>query len=354
MPGAYAVGSAGVARRRRRLPTDTRRIGWVVYGLLDHVVPGFWALDPVIAMRVGRVARELNAPGTRLTNELYRPDERYDVVVFAKVMDERHRREAERARERGAIVVYDAHVNYYEVWGDYEIEGTAPTEAQQRDAVEMTRLADHVLTSSSYLLEQVRRFNPNASWIPDGVDPTLYRGTRRHEPGPLRLVWSGVAKKARQLDAVVDVLARLPHAELVVVSDGVPDILPELERVLPTRLTSFSDRRYARLLRGRDVIISPKRLANAYEMGHSEYKITLGMAIGLPAVASPQQSYLEALAGGGGFVVDSPEEWRDALERLADPALRAEIGARAQQTVRERYSTPVVAQQYAELFRTLT
>jgi len=103
------------------------------------------------------------------------------------------------------------------------------------------------------------------------------------------------------------------------------------------------------------VIVSPKRLQNGYELGHTEWKITLGMAAGLPAVASPQQSYVEAIGHrGGGIVADSTEEWTEALGRLAiEPALRAELGERAVETVRERYATPVVARQYLDLLRSL-
>jgi glycosyltransferase involved in cell wall biosynthesis len=135
------------------------------------------------------------------------------------------------------------------------------------------------------------------------------------------------------------------------VSDDVPDVLPALRAALPTRLVRWSERRYSRLLPTCDLIISPKRLVNAYELSHTEYKITLGMAVGLPAVASPQQSYVEAIGyAGGGVVADEPDEWRDALERLvASPRLRAELGAQARRTVRERYATPVVARQYGEL-----
>src|SRR5205807_2881814 len=137
--------------------------------------------------------------------------------------------------------------------------------------------------------------------------------------------------------------------ELVVVSDARPPELDALEQVVPCAYEPFELRRYARVLRRCDAIVSPKRLVNGYELGHSEWKITLGMAAGLPAVASPQQAYVEAIgAHGGGIVADSAEEWTAAFERLRDPAERAELGARARRTVEERYSTPVVARRYGE------
>ena len=105
-----------------------------------------------------------------------------------------------------------------------------------------------------------------------------------------------------------------------------------------------------------DIIISPKNLINGYEMGHTEYKITLGMALGLPAVASPQQSYREALDHkGGGIIAATAEDWQDALHKLcSSPGLRAQMGQAAQETVRECYATQVVSRSYMEVLQELT
>jgi glycosyltransferase involved in cell wall biosynthesis len=304
-------------------------------------------------MRVANVARWLNA-NTQIRNEMYRAGRRYDVVVFAKAMDQRAQAEAERIVARGGRVVFDANVNYYEIWGEYDIPRTKPTREQQRDAETMTRRADAVVADSSYLLGIVRRFNERAEWIPDNVDLRLFRPRPPHEGRRLTLVWSGRSQKARPLALLREPLAETDDVELLVVSDAPPSELGQLAGVVAVRYEPFSLRGYARLLRSCDVIVSPKRLVNGYELGHSEWKITLGMAAGLPAVASPQQSYVEAVqARGGGIVADSPEEWRAAFERLRDPAARAELGARARQTVEEVYSTPVVAQRYLELLRSL-
>ena len=100
----------------------------------------------------------------------------------------------------------------------------------------------------------------------------------------------------RHLLSLCDVFRTLPDAELVLVVDEPPACLPELSRAIRCSVVPFSDEAYARTLTTCDIIISPKRLINAYEMGHSEYKITLGMAIGLPAVASPQLSYVDAIS----------------------------------------------------------
>jgi glycosyltransferase involved in cell wall biosynthesis len=308
----------------------------------------FRGLETSVAMRVANVARWLNR-NTRMHNELYRPGGRFDVVVFAKAMDERARTEAERVQSLGGRVVFDANVNYYEIWGDYDLPGTQPTPKQQRDAEEMTRRVDAGVADSSYILSIVRRYNERAVWIPDNVDLAIFRPRPPHEGRRLRLVWSGRSHKARPLTLLAEPLAGMDEVELVVASDAPPPELDELAEVATIRYEPFSLRGYARTLRSCDVIVSPKHLVNGYELGHTEWKITLGMAAGLPAVAAPQQSYVEAIgARGGGIVADAPQEWRDAFERLRDPELRAAVGARARETVEALYSTPVVARRYGD------
>jgi glycosyltransferase involved in cell wall biosynthesis len=169
----------------------------------------------------------------------------------------------------------------------------------------------------------------------------------------VRLVWSGRSAKARPLRLLGALAGQLDGFELVVVSDREPPELSDVRRALPTRFEPFDLRRYARILRTCDAIISPKRLVNAYELGHTEWKITLGMAVALPAVASPQRSYVEALEGGGGIVADSDEDWIAAFESICDPDVRRELGGKARATVEERYSTPIVARRYGEFLLSL-
>jgi glycosyltransferase involved in cell wall biosynthesis len=335
---------------------SSKRVGWVTASSLDAERATFRGLPPPVAMRVANVARWIDANDGGFRNELYRPGRSYGVVVFVKAMSERHREEADRAQAAGARVVFDANVNYYEIWGEYDIAETRPSEEQRQQAEAMTRLADWVVADSSYLLGVIRKLTERASWIQDNVDTTLFRPPRRRRRGgPLRLVWSGMARKAKPLLLAREAFAALRDAELVVVSNEEPAELEELRQAIPTRFVPFDLRGYARLLRDCDVIVSPKRLVNGYELGHTEWKITLGMAAGLPAVASPQQSYVEAIGyGGGGLVANSAEDWSEALGRLAtQPELQATLGSRARETVVERYSTPVVARLYRDLFEEL-
>jgi glycosyltransferase involved in cell wall biosynthesis len=358
-PGGRARGRAlrtRVASFGRHAGADAIRVAWVTYDSYPDRKQRFGQLDPATRMRAGNIGEWINRHAVGFRNEIYRPGERYDIVIFHKMMNERCQEDARGIQARGGKVVFNANVNYYEIWGDYLIPGTRPTDEQQRDALAMTRLADWVVADSTYLADVIRKITPNVTHVPDNVNLDVYRAVRTHGAvRPVTLIWSGVAKKAAHLLLIEEVLAGLAGIELLLVSDGRPGAIDALERRVKVRWLRFGDRRYARELAGADVIISPKHLCNGYELGHTEYKITLGMAAGLPAVASPQQSYVEAICWhGGGMIADGLDEWRHALQRLIeDEALRADLGARARRTVVERYSTPVVAQQYLRVLERL-
>jgi glycosyltransferase involved in cell wall biosynthesis len=350
--------SPEAARPRMSAGGGPRRVGWVTYDSFLKSKKDFSELDTFTGMRAGNVARWINANTDRLKAELYVPGRSYDIVVFQKMMNRRCQSEVEHLQAAGTAVVFDANVNYYEVWGDCPVPGTKPTPEQQRDAIWMTERADWVVADSSYLATVAKKFTTRVSWIPDNVDIGTYSGTRRHENrGRVRLAWSGISKKALHLGLIGDILRPMTNIELVLVCDDAgSDEIRAVGQFAPSRILSFSDANYARTLAESDLIISPKYLTSGYEMGHTEYKITLGMAVGLPAVASPQPSYVEAIAcHGGGIVARTPTEWIDALNCLAGSAeRRAAMGALAQQTVRERYATGVVARQYLDLLLELT
>ena len=181
-------------------PRDLVQVGWITYDSFPRRKRRLSRLDPFTGMRVGNVARWMNEHHQdAILNELYVPGRRYDAVVFQKMMNRRCQDEAQAIQVRGGKVIFDANVNYYETWGDYFIPGTEPTAQQREDAIQMTRMADRVVADSTYLRDEIARLNPRVQRIADNVNMAVYGCTiRRHGPGnPVRLVWSGVAKRPR-------------------------------------------------------------------------------------------------------------------------------------------------------------
>lgn len=356
--GLYQFGRFWDNQRYRNIRA---RIGWITphtlsAAYLNRNTERLGHLGSVADMRISNNALWMNKHGNALRNEIYDPKDKYDVVIFVKAMDEICQQEALKIQSYGGKVVFDANINYYRVWGTYDIPGTKPTPEQQTDAIQMTQLADWVVADSTYLRNIIGEFNPNVTWIPDNVDLSIFNGQRQHQDGkPIKLIWSGVAQKAHHVLEIKEVLGAINNIEVMFVSNAPPAILPELETVIPCHFVTYSHKKYAQALLGSDIIISPRRLNNGYVMGHTEYKITLGMAIGLPAIASPQQSYKEAINHlGGGFIAESSDEWFTALNKLTTQLpLRKEMGLKARQTVLENYATPVIAKRYVDVIETL-
>ncbi len=338
-------------------------VGAVVRGMRPwHLFFG-WddAASPMSFMRFRWIARELRG---RADYELYRPGRTYDAVVFLKSMGERCLSLATLLQEQGTRVIFEANVDYYsEATGEGWFGAMVPTAAQRADAVAITECADAVIASSRHLAEICSRYNERTFWIPDNVDFRLVPSTVRSQPrrdGRLNLWWSGMAAKAGDFLAIEETLLerrervclRLVTGDLRATREWPEGLRGRFERLLrevPHVVHRFSDvgdllRRYSE----GGAIVSPRFLETPYNLGHSEWKISLGMACGLPAVASPVPSYadLEQRAGGGAVrLCGTEDEWGAALDEMLDAGLfdLERRGDAARETVRQFYSTEVVA-----------
>lgn len=76
-------------------------------------------------------------------------------------------------------------------------------------------------------------------------------------------------------------------------------------------------------------------------------KVTIPMALGLPVIASPIQSYQEAVTSGvEGFIASTPEEWGEALCKLKGPYLRMSMAALAKQKAFSNYGMEKIGLDY--------
>lgn len=84
-------------------------------------------------------------------------------------------------------------------------------------------------------------------------------------------------------------------------------------------------------------------------------KVKEYMAAGLPVVLSPVGHNLAVVTNGReGLFADGEEEWRRQLARLiADPDLRAALGANGRALALERYNLPGMLEELAALFHSL-
>lgn len=326
------------------------------------------AASPMGLMRFRWIADALRAAGSDWRYELYRPWRSYDAVVFLKSMGPRCLALAGRLKRGGARVLFEANVDYYTPFeGAARLDAMAPSAAQRRDAVEITEFADAVIGSSRRLTEVCRGFNPAAAWVPDNVNLRLRPDATQRQPirdGRLQVWWSGTAAKLFEFLAAEEAfLALAGRIHLQLVTDDVDaaaarwpvEVRERFERFLarvPHTLHRYRDiPRLLRLYAAGGVIVSPRFLDAPYNLSHTEWKITLGMACDLPAIASPVPSYLDAAERSGPDAVticETSADWIRSFDPfLSDISRLRDAGRAACETVRRHYETGGVARRHA-------
>jgi glycosyltransferase involved in cell wall biosynthesis len=201
--------------------------------------------------------------------------------------------------------------------------------------------ADAVIAGNRLLAGVARLRRPHVHVVASAVDVERYT-PQEEKPAEPTAVWIGQRATLPYLEPVLDAVERSGF-RLRVIADVFP---PGAEQVAwavdtaPARLAEchvglmpLSDDRFAR--------------------GKCGYKLLQYYAAGLPAVVSPVGAG-RLLSEGGSLVARDPDAWEAALRRLADPALRAELGARARSFVVRRYAADRVGARLVRLLEAFT
>ncbi len=201
--------------------------------------------------------------------------------------------------------------------------------------------ADAVIAGNDYLAQVAAEQTDPARIhvIPTCVDPRLYIPAAHDRPaGPLRLTWIGGATTLESLRRAEPWLAaaarRVPGLELRLICDCGLE-MPGLRVVL----RPWSAETEAAELADADAGISwlPD---DEFTRGKCGLKLLQYMAAGLPVIANPVGVHPQIVADGrSGFLASTPDQWADAVARLAaDPALRRSMGRAGRERVEQDYS----------------
>ncbi len=325
-------------------------------------------------MRFGWVAQYVNnLPNRQWIYELYRPWRSYQAVVFIKSMDDPCRRLAVALRQNGGYTIFDANVDYFTpAYGTSYFAGMAPTPKQREESCAMASACNAVIADSRYLREKVLPFNANVAWIPDNIPDALIseRSTWRPSSGRrLTLLWSGEAVKLFELLRIEPVLRRFRENIRLRLVTGSLDALSRIHEPWQGRLRRLLADLECEVLPFQNipallalydqggVCISPRFLDNSYNMGHTEWKISLAMARGRVALASPQPSYCDLwdrARGQGVRICTGERDWDVSLDSMLAGDFRwEEEQGQACAVVRQYYATSVVAESHVDWLASL-
>jgi glycosyltransferase involved in cell wall biosynthesis len=222
--------------------------------------------------------------------------------------------------------------------------------------LELCRRAQVVVCGNLTLARELSPFSHRCAVIPTVVDTDRYRvRTDYRLNGPLRVGWLGSSMSIEQtllpwLETLGEIRRQVPF-ELVVISDEPPRFLQDIgwARFLPWSPaveTSIADHM--------DVGLMPLQ-DTPYQAAKCGAKLVQYLAAGLPVIASPVGVNRDLVVDGAtGYWAANPDEWRQAIRRLAEQELlRAAFGRAGREQVVQNYSIARWTGQWVDLLTEL-
>lgn len=208
-------------------------------------------------------------------------------------------------------------------------------------------VSDLVLAGNDWLADEARKTGCRVETLPTVVD------TERFAPSgdgttPFRIGWIGGSSTTRSLEVVLPVLNDLEDMETDLVG---ADRAQLSMNGLSVRDWTFDTE--VKDIQGFSVGIMPVPKTE-WSKGKCALKAIQYMACGVACVATPFGAVQDLIRDGeNGLFADTQEEWRDAFERLRDPALRKKLGEAGRATVQERYSLDATAPRFVTLLESV-
>lgn len=215
----------------------------------------------------------------------------------------------------------------------------------------LIRWADVVTCGSRAILEDVRSLEGNGILMPSVIDAERF--CPMSHPSELPVVgWIGTQSTFSYLETVFPVLERLARAHrfrLRIIGSGRENVsIPGVT----VESAAWSLEREVADFQSLDIGLYPMT-PGKWTAAKSGLKAVQYMAVGIPFVASPVGAAAEiGEPGVTHLLAASPEEWSAALSRLlADPDLRARMGAAGRRHAMDHHSLAGNAEILAGAFR---
>lgn len=210
-----------------------------------------------------------------------------------------------------------------------------------------------VMAGNSYLADHARRAGATrVELVPTVVDLDAYQiRSDAMDENTLRVGWIGTPQTwqelANPIHKVLDPLLAKHQALFLAVGAGMQADTHGTLEIVPWR-----ENTEVSLIQSMDLGLMPLP-DTPWTRGKCGYKLIQYMACGLPVVASPVGVNRDVVEHGvNGFLAESEDEWRTAIETLLNDAeLRRQMGAAGRRKVEQQYSLQVWGPHVAQMLR---
>lgn len=272
--------------------------------------------------------------------------------------------QVERARAAGQVVLYDIDDDYWKIpeWSPaYDAKSEWDKRRRAHDVElmgAMMEACDAVTVSTDAVRQSVldNTACANVYVMRNGYDPADF-STPKHHDGPLRVGWMGSAtfhgehimSIAESLDVLNDYGAEFWHFGTS--RDLRCEVLHHKIRVPVVGHEWRNFGLLMPLLAQVDIALIPRWMGNSFAEGHSTSSGLEWAASGVPYIATLTAEYQALSQKGCGWVVSTPDEWRDALKRLlsSPKTYRRSVARRARDTAQREHGLEATGRAWNEL-----
>jgi glycosyltransferase involved in cell wall biosynthesis len=273
----------------------------------------------------------------------------YDVVVLQKRLMSPIAFRVLRGRAKKMIYDFDD-----AIWLKREGSEARPSPVRERRFANAVAKSDWVVAGNGPLAERARRHvDPSrVKVVPLSVDIERWR-TKKFDgrPREITLGWMGSPSNHVFLKPLDDVLRRVckafPQVRFKVISDK-----PYAIDGVTCLHKAWSDTDEVDDVLTFDIALAPYP-EDEWTRGKSPTKVLMGMAAGLPVVASDVTCVRDVVTDGtDGLLADGPEAFHAQIMRLIDSwDFAARLGAEGRRTIERRFDIRPVVAQWLELLR---
>jgi glycosyltransferase involved in cell wall biosynthesis len=211
--------------------------------------------------------------------------------------------------------------------------------------------ADHIITTTSYLVDICRKYNQYVTSIPPSLDDKIIYPIKKIQEDRIRIGWLGSHSTEQYLELVRDAIQKInKEYDIRLILMGAENF--SIDGLDIERYEWCQDKENE-VLNKIDIALYPLR-KELWSEGKFGGKLIQYFAAGLPSIVSnANASNREVIADGvNGLLVDnSVESWYLAMKKLIDnQQLRMQIGHNARQEFLNNYSIEANRMKYIHIF----
>ena len=227
--------------------------------------------------------------------------------------------------------------------------------------------ADYITVNGHYLLHYAKNFNHKISIIHDPIDTELFSPKKKEgDPDKIVIGWQGNARVHRENLAMLvkplkEIAKECGNVKFKIASylgdSLIKEMFSPLEDLMEVDYGSerwLPIKSFAELIYDFDIMVAPLK-GNIWYEGKSALRAGLGMAMGIPVVASPvgEQKYV-IRHGINGFLAKSEDEWVKYLSILIeDDNLRNRMGEEGRKIAEKELSMEVNGKKLYEIIKSI-